>query len=73
MPSFNINFADEIEGLVKDGKMAYMDAIIHWCELKNVELEAVSSMIANNAIIKSKLQLEAEDLHFLPRSTKVPI
>ena len=48
-----------------------MDAIIHLCELHEVELEDVGKFIP--PIIKNKLEAEAMKLNFLPRQNSLPI
>jgi hypothetical protein len=65
-----VDFVNEVETLVKDGSMTYMDAILHLCDKKKIEIEAITSLISNNSFVKAKLQLEAENLHFLPKSIK---
>ncbi len=67
------DFLTEVERMVADEGMGYMDSVIEWCSLKNIEIESMASVIANNSIIKAKIQLEAENLHFLPRSIKVSL
>ena len=67
------DFITEVERMVIEDELTYMDAIINWCEQRNIEIESMSSVIANNSVIKAKLQHEAENLHFLPKSIKVPL
>ena len=68
-----INFFHTIEEIVYMKDISYMDAILLYCEENNVEIEVAASLINDN--IKYQIQLEAEDLHFLPKSntTKLPI
>lgn len=66
-------FIKEIESLVTKHNLDYMDAVVHYCELNNIELEAAASIIRSNLRIKSKLQDEAEELNFLPRRAKLPV
>lgn len=65
-------FTKEIERLVSTYDLEYMDAVIHFCEKNNIEVETAASIIRSNLKIKSKLQLEAENLNFLPKSAKLP-
>lgn len=67
------NFYKEIETLVKKHKLTYLDAIVFFCEKNEIEMETAASMISDNYRIKSSLQMEGEELHFLPRSAKLPI
>jgi hypothetical protein len=68
-----LNFTLDIEEIVYMKDISYMDAIIEYCEEKNVEIEVAAALVSNN--LKSKIQLEAEELNFLPRSntTKLPL
>lgn len=67
------NFYKEIDILVKRHKLKYIDAIVYFCEKNEIEIETAASMISGNYRIKSMLQMEGEELHFLPRSAKLPI
>lgn len=65
-------FIKEIDRIVSTYDIDYMDAVIHFCEKNNIEVETAASIIRSNLKIKSKLQLEAENLNFLPKSAKLP-
>ena len=68
-------FAHEIESLVHNtsGNMSYIDAIIHFCEQNNIDVEAVPKLISKP--LKEKIKYEASELNFLKRSSraKLPI
>lgn len=66
------NFIKEINAFVERGGLTVMDAVIHYCETNNIEIEAAASIIKSNPKIKSKLQSEAEDLNFLPKRARIP-
>ena len=66
-------FISEVEKLVNNYNLDYMDAIIHYCEKNNLELEAAASIIKSNAKMKAKLQSEGETLNFLPKRAKLPL
>lgn len=66
-------FIKEIENLVTRYDLDYMDAVVHYCEKNNIELEAAAGIIRSNLRIKAKLQDEAEELNFLPRRAKLPV
>lgn len=59
-------FSINIETLVEKKNMPYMDAIITYCEQTGLELELAAKLVSS--ALKAKIQLEAEDLHFLPKS-----
>lgn len=66
-------FYKEIETLVKKHNLNYIDAVLHYCEKNEIEIEAAASMIKSNMRIKSQVQSEGEELRFLPRTAKLPI
>lgn len=63
----------KIETFVKEHKCDYLDAIITYSELNNLELEAVAQIISKIPTIKLKLEIEAEELRFLKKTPRVPV
>lgn len=52
----------------------YIDAVIMWCEKNGIELEFIANIIKKDALIKSKIQNEAENLNFIkPSGAKLPL
>ena len=43
------------------------------CEKNNIEVESIASLIKSNENIKSKIQIEAENLNFLPKTARLDI
>jgi hypothetical protein len=66
-------FYVEIEKLVCELKTDYMDAVVHYCEKNDIELETAASIIRSNGKIKAIIQNEAEDLNLLPKTTRLPL
>ena len=67
-------FAQEIETLVQVNKnMNYIDAIVHFCDQNNIDVESVPKVISKP--LKEKIKYEASELNFLKRSSraKLPI
>ena len=64
-------FNNEIEELVERTKMSYLDALLYHAEENNLESETIASLI--NISTKNKLREEAESLHFLPKTSKLPL
>jgi hypothetical protein len=66
-------FSMRIETLVLDKNIPYMDAIILHCEDTGLEVELAAKLISG--ALKSRIQTEAEDLNFLPKSNtaKLPL
>lgn len=66
-------FYKELESLVRDHNLSYIDAIIHFCEQNDIEVETAASMVKSNQRIKSFLLAEGEDLNFIAKSPRLPI
>ena len=65
-------FAQEIESLVhKNQDMSYIDAIIHFCEMNNIDIESVPKLISKP--LKEKIKYEAMELNFLKRSSRAKL
>jgi len=67
------NFSMTIENLVWEKDISYMEAIVLYCEQTGFEVETAAKLVSG--ALKSKIKLEAEELHFLPKSntSKLPI
>lgn len=67
------NFSIAIETLAKEKNTSYMDSIIEYCEKTGLEVELAAKLVST--ALKSKIKLEAEELHFLPKSNtaKLPV
>lgn len=61
---------EQIEVLIKQYKISYIDAIVAYCEQHNVEVETVAALIKGNSKLKSKLQSEGETLRMLVKVKK---
>ena len=68
-----VEFTKEIEKLVLTRKMEYIDAVIYFCEQKGLDVETAASLIRNNSKLKASIQLEAEKLNYLPKTTQLPL
>ena len=67
-------FAQEIESLVHTTEgMSYIDAIVHFCDQNNIDIESVPKLIPKP--LKEKIKYEAQELNFLKRSSrpKLPV
>jgi hypothetical protein len=60
-------FSMEIEELVYMKDVPYIDAVIMYCEQTGFELETAAKLVSG--VLKSKIQLEAEELHFIKKAT----
>ena len=61
-------FSLEIENIVKDGSLNYIEAIVMYCEEKSIEIEGVNKLI--NKPLKEKLKFEAQKLNFIKKGSR---
>jgi len=68
-----LSFSLNIERMVKEKGLSYIDAIVLYCESTGLETDVAAKLIAGT--LKSKIKIEAERLNFLPKSTtrRLPI
>ena len=66
-------FYETIENIVWKYYISYMDAIVMYCEKNGIEIESIASLIKNNDNFKSRVQIEAEDLNYLPKTARLDI
>ena len=66
-------FAMEIEKIVAEDELNYIDAIIHYCESNNLEVESITKLISKP--LKERLKWDATRLNFMKRTSraKLPI
>ena len=60
-------FALIIEGIVKDKRISYLDAVLHYCEDNDIDTASVGPLI--NKSLKEKIQTEAEKLNLVEKSS----
>lgn len=63
---------NEIEQMIVDKSMSYMDAVILYCEEKELEIEYVAKIISNDTNIRVKIEEEAESLNFMKPRYRLP-
>jgi hypothetical protein len=68
-----VEFTKEIEKLVLEKKMEYIDAVMYFCEKNGVDIETAASLIKSNAKLKASIQVEAENLNYLPKTKQLPL
>jgi hypothetical protein len=67
------NFLHEIEKFCSIQNIDYIDGILFFCEKYNIDIDQMSDLIKRDPIFKSKVQFEAEELHYLKRPKRLPI
>ena len=61
-------FAEEIESLVNNTSMTYIEAIVEFCEEKGIDIESVSKLVSKP--LKEKIKYEATELNYLKKSSR---
>jgi|TARA_R100000030_G_scaffold95217_1_gene82539 replication initiation and membrane attachment protein DnaB len=65
------DFAILIDQKVQMKQMTHMDAILEYCKEKEIEPDTITHLI--NRTLKEKIKLNAEELHYLPKSGTLPV
>ena len=60
-----------IEQMVQTKHISYMDACLEYCKEKEIEPNSIARLV--NKALKQKIQMEAEQLHFLPKTNSLPV
>lgn len=63
-------FALEIEKIVSEEEMNYIDAICHYCESNQIEVDSITKLISKP--LKERLKWDATRLNFMKKTTKAP-
>lgn len=64
-------FTKMVEDTVRMKRLSYIDAIVHLCEQHNIEIEDIRKYISLS--IKNKLEVEAQNLNFMPKGNSLPV
>lgn len=64
-------FSLEIEKIVIEQKLNYIDAIIYFCEANNFEIESVSKLVSKP--LKEKLRWDATRLNYIKQNSKAKL
>ena len=61
-------FAEDIEAIVLNKNMNYIDAIVLYCEENNIEIESVNKLISKP--LKDKIKFVATELNYLKKTSR---
>jgi ATP-dependent Clp protease ATP-binding subunit ClpA len=64
-------FALEIEKIVSEENLNYIDAIVHYCEINNLEVESVTKLISKP--LKERLKWDATRLNFMKKTSRAKL
>lgn len=56
-----------------NSEVSFIDAMIHYATLHDIEPEVLGEIIAKSQILKSKIQEDAEDLNLLEKTIRLPL
>jgi hypothetical protein len=61
-------FALEIEKIVAEQNINYIDAICHYCEINSIDVESITKLISKP--LKERLKWDAIRLNFMKKTTR---
>ena len=64
-------FAMEIEKIVAEDELNYIDAILHYCETNNLEVESITKLISKP--LKERLKWDAIRLNFMKKTSRAKL
>lgn len=64
-------FAIEIEKIVIEQGFNYIDSIVYYCELNNIEIETVTKLVSKP--LKEKLKWDAIQLNFMKKVSRAKL
>ena len=68
----SMKFMASIEEIVQIKKMTYIDAIMEYCDENKMEPEVAGNLVGKGKL-KQKIQEEAENLHLIKKTARLPI
>lgn len=64
---------EEIEQIVEDKEVEFIDACLIYCQENKVEIEVLGSLLKKHQKVVSKIRKEAEKLNFLEKPNTVKL
>tara|TARA_B100000965_G_scaffold326321_1_gene288822 strand:+ start:254 stop:514 length:261 start_codon:yes stop_codon:yes gene_type:complete len=64
-------FAIEIEKIVANEDLNYIDAILHYCDVNGLEIESITKLISKP--LKERLKWDATRLNFMKATSKAKL
>lgn len=64
-------FSQEVEKIAHDQSLNYIDAIVHYCEMNEIEIESVAKLISKP--LKEKLKYDAQKLNFIKKTSRAKL
>ena len=72
---FNLanTLATTIQEFAEKNDVPLIDAIVHFSERSGIDIDLLGELFKKNETIKAKIELEAEELHFLKKKSRLPL
>lgn len=64
-------FALEVEKIVAEEKCNYIDAIVHYCEINNIEVDSITKLVSKP--LKERLKYDAINLNFMKKTSRAKL
>jgi hypothetical protein len=64
-------FALEIEKIVAEQNLNYIDAICHYCEINEIDVESITKLISKP--LKERLKWDAVRLNFMKKTSRAKL
>ena len=64
-------FSMEIEKIVAEEKLNYIDAICQYCEMNDIEIQSVSKLVTKP--LKERLKYDAIQLNFMKKTSRAKL
>ena len=64
-------FSLEIEKIVAEENMNYIDAICYYCEVNSLEIESITKLVSKP--LKEKLKWDATQLNFMKKTSRAKL
>ena len=64
-------FSVLIDDKVKQKSITHMDAVLEYCEEKNLESDQINHLISRS--LKEKIRVDAEAINLMPKSSTLPV
>ena len=64
-------FSHDVEKIASYNGMNYIDAILHYCDVNNIEVETVPKLITKP--LKEKLKHDAQELNFIKKTSRAKL
>jgi hypothetical protein len=64
-------FQEEIEAIVSEKQLTYLDAVVHYCATNELDPEDITKLISSN--LKDKIKIDAMDEGLIRKESRLPL